>query len=537
MTSSSEIEAARAAEGRGDHRRAAELYERAGALGAAVRCWMAAGNRERALATVVRLPRDDKQYGRASALAIELASSLDQVDFVFDQFTARYLAGTPETEEELVAFYRAGVLYDRHGYPENAKDVLTKVVAAAPDFLDARQRLAELNQKIRGSAEEFARVVKEDDVFRRASAPPPRPVVTNGAGNDTFPELPELPPPPVRSARTPVDRRDTPTQEARGDAMGPPSTKASTQNPQPAASAAAPPVGGRVEALLQNVYAVPSGLVVSGRYRIEALLGRGGMAAVYRAHDLELDEQIAIKLFARGADDAVLLSRFKQELSLARQISHPNVIRLYDIGTHGVVRFITMELLAGTDLAEVIVQGRDLVRDLGYLVQVCRGLACVHERGVVHRDLKPENLFVTNDGTVKLMDFGIAKRKAEERKGNLTQQGFTAGTPAYMAPEQISDFASVTHLSDLYSIGVIAYQMFTGVLPFDSENQMAVLMKHLKDPPAPPSTHAPNIPDELEFFILQLLEKEPGRRLQSCAELARDLEALRQRLVSTKRRR
>jgi eukaryotic-like serine/threonine-protein kinase len=519
------IEAARAAESAGDHVRAAEMYERLGALGASVRCWIAAGRRERALATIVKLPKDDPQYRRACALAIELASTVDEVDFEFDQFTGKYLAGAPESVEELTAFYRAGILYDRHGYIEHARDALSKVVRRDARFQDASLRLSMIERKLRGSAEEFARVVSEDEAFRKVDAKPPKPAVAvedaDADASGTFPSLPELPAPPVRGPRTPPNRQATKSHASSGEGEAAPP----------------PPGGSRVEALLQNVYSIPSGLVVAGRYRIETLLGRGGMAAVYRAKDLELDELLAIKVFARTDSDAVLLSRFKQELSLARQISHPNVIRLYDIGIHGHSRFITMELLSGSDLSDVIANGRDLLRDLGYLVQVCRGLQCVHERGVIHRDLKPENLFVTTEGVVKLMDFGIAKRRAPESgERNLTQQGFTAGTPAYMAPEQISDFASVTHLSDLYSIGIIAYQMFTGVLPFDSDNQMAMLMKHLREAPVPPSEREPSLPDELEYLILQLLEKEPQRRIQSCSELARDLEALHARLLANKRR-
>ena len=259
------------------------------------------------------------------------------------------------------------------------------------------------------------------------------------------------------------------------------------------------------------------------------------MAIVYRAHDRELDETIALKLFTHTTGDPALLSRFKQELALCRQITHPNVVRLYDIGSHNEVRFFTMELLSGVDLATQIDQGRDLVRDLGYLVQLCEGLQCVHEKGVVHRDLKPENVFVTHEDVVKLMDFGIAKRRKSE--GNLTMDGFSAGTPAFMAPEQINNFASVTHLSDLYSLGVIAYRLFTGVLPFESESPMAVLVKHINEAPAPPSTHEPSIPDELEYVIMQLLEKDPRRRVQSCRELARDLAELRSRLMASRRSR
>lgn len=526
MSERAEFQAARSAEESGDHAKAAVLYEAAGALGAAVRCWIAAGRQSKALSVLIRIPKDDPQYGRACALAIQLADSLDHVDFTFDQFTAKFLAGTPESDEELGAFYRVALLYERQGLLENAHDALRKVVAARPSFAEARAHLADVERRLRGSPADIARVVKEDEAFRKASSVARPKSGKDAETEDTFPSLPALPVPPQRPGRQVNPPSDPPAA-------------ADTHERNSAPPASVPPAGGRVEALLQNVYNVPSGIIVAGRYKIEDMLGRGGMAAVYRAKDLELDETIAIKLFSRGTDDATLLSRFKQELTLARQISHPNVIRLYDIGTHGSTRFITMELLAGADLATRIEQGRELLRDLGYLVQACRGLGCVHERGVVHRDLKPENLFVTDDGVVKLMDFGIAKRRNadDEPKGNLTRAGFTAGTPAYMAPEQINDFRSVTHLSDLYSLGVIAYHLFTGVLPFDSDNSMAMLMKHLHEPPRPPSEHEPTIPDELEFLILQLLEKDPARRIQSCAELARDLDALRQRLAATKRRR
>jgi len=520
MAHATELEAARAAEAAGDHAAAAAHFERAGVVGASIRCWIAAGRHARALALLVRVPKDDPQYPRACALAIQVATSLDHVDFTFEQFTSRFLAGEPRTDEEIEAFYRAGVLYGKHDMLESAREALSKVVAARPKLDEARTQLASVERKMRGSASDFARVVEEDAAFMRASAPPAE---TASGSSETFPSLPELPAP--RSGRAGSERATVASQAA--DALAAAS-----------AQAFAPP-GGRVEALLQNVFAVPAGITVAGRYQVESLLGRGGMAAVYRAKDLELEETIALKLFARANEDPTLVSRFKQELSLARQISHPNVIRLYDIGTHGSARFITMELLAGADLATRIEQGRDLLRDLGWLVQVCRGLGCVHERGVVHRDLKPENLFVTNDDVVKLMDFGIAKRRVPDEAGdrNLTRQGFTAGTPAYMAPEQISDFKSATHLSDLYSLGVIAYHLFTGVLPFDSENSVAVMMQHLREPPRPPSAHEPRIPDELEFLILQLMEKEPSRRIQSCQELARDVDGLRQRLAATKNRR
>ena len=519
-------ELAAQAEAAGDFARAAVLYEGINALAACVRCWMAAGQSERALTSLVRFPREDPQYRRACVLGVELCVQLDRVDFDFDHFSGPFFDGTPTNEEELNAFYRAGLLFEKHGHLDNAKEAFQKVQSVRPDIPDVAERLARIEEQARGSKADFERVVKEDDAFRAALKKAPKEErAERKESQETFPSLPELPQLPPRSRRSPPGQPEPRSSEG----------VAISAHAQSVANGGKPSANERAELLLQNVYNIPAGLVVSGRYKIDTMLGRGGMGAVYRAHDLELDETIAIKLFSRGSEDQTLVSRFKQELTLARQISHPNVIRLYDLGVQGSVRFITMELLAGRDLADRMEEeGRDLDRDLGYLIQVCRGLQCVHERGVVHRDLKPENLFVTNDGVVKLMDFGIAKRQSTQ--GNLTVQGFSAGTPAYMSPEQIENFAATTHLSDIYSLGVIAYRLFTGELPFENENPMAVLMKHLKEVPRPPSEVDPSVPEELEYIILQLLEKDPAARIQSCAEIASDIDALRTRLASPRRR-
>lgn len=281
---------------------------------------------------------------------------------------------------------------------------------------------------------------------------------------------------------------------------------------------------------------LPQGFIVAGRYRIEARLGTGGMAAVYRAVDMERGETVAIKL-ASSAADPELLSRFEQELALCQKISHDNVIRLFEVGSHGAsssdeLCFVTMELLVGSSLFDLLGDSRDLVRDLGYLIQICQAMHCVHKEGLVHRDVKPENIFVTSAGRVKLMDFGLAKRRGTS--SGRTQTGFALGTPAYMAPEQVRDSAAATHLSDLYSIGVMAYQMFTGVLPFISDSVEPLLLKQLKEVPKPPSFHDRGIPEGLDYLILQLLEKEPARRVQSCRDLAEDLDALRRRLMAAR---
>ena len=269
------------------------------------------------------------------------------------------------------------------------------------------------------------------------------------------------------------------------------------------------------------------GNTIAGRYRLDAELGQGGMAIVYRAHDLELEEDIALKVFLQQVLDPKMqeesLGRFKQELKLSRQLTHPNIIRLYDIGLYHGHRYISMELLRGSVLEDLLDKPMEFERGMGYLVQACVGLQAAHDKGVVHRDIKPDNLFVTTEGTVKVMDFGIAKNTAGR---GLTIAGMTAGTPEYMAPEQISGFSSVTGAADMYSLGMIAYRMFTGRVAFEHEELTPLLMMHLQVPPKPPRQLNPQIPEELEKTILKLLAKKPEERFRSCNELGRHLTEL-----------
>jgi serine/threonine-protein kinase len=267
------------------------------------------------------------------------------------------------------------------------------------------------------------------------------------------------------------------------------------------------------------------GAIIADRYRVEAKIGEGGMASVYRAHDLELGEDIAMKLFLQPSEDAQLIARFKQELTLSRGLSHPNIVRLYDIGQHQGCRFLTMELLQGRDL-NAIIDGKPLetARGIRYLVQACAALALAHDKGVIHRDIKPANFFITKEDVLKVMDFGIAKKSTVQAA--MTQAGFMAGTPAYMSPEQINNFSAVSHRTDIYALGIVAYEIFTGSVPFDHEEMMQLLMMHLTAPPPPPRTRNPSLPEELEAIILSLLEKDPANRIQSCRELGERLEAL-----------
>ncbi len=267
------------------------------------------------------------------------------------------------------------------------------------------------------------------------------------------------------------------------------------------------------------------GLVIDGRFLLERAIGEGGTARVFQTVDLTLNEKTAMKFLVSDSHDSTLLARFRAEVTLSRRLNHPNVIRLYDIGRYRAWHFITMELLSGTDLEHRLRSGPiALTQAIDLLIQTCDGLQAIHECGIVHRDLKPGNLFVTSDGTLKIMDFGLAKRRDAP---GLTVGAPLAGTPLYMSPEQVSDFSTVTCLADLYSLGCIAYELFTGRPPFLHDEPLPLLVMHLNERPQNPRLLNPNLPRELEDTVLRLLEKAPAKRFQSCSDLASRLRKIR----------
>src|SRR3989454_7229263 len=205
------------------------------------------------------------------------------------------------------------------------------------------------------------------------------------------------------------------------------------------------------------------GAVIAGRYRLVALLGRGGMGDVYRADDLTLDHPVALKFLPEGAVDPAQPAQFHNELRIARQVSHKNVCRLYDLGEADGRRFLTMEYVDGEDLASLVRRIGRLPADKAIEIarQLCAGLAAAHDRGVIHRDLKPANVMIDSEGNVRITDFGIAGLIEEIRNEDVR-----AGTPAYMSPEQLSG-QELTVRSDIYSLGLVLYELFTGKKAFD----------------------------------------------------------------------
>ena len=259
------------------------------------------------------------------------------------------------------------------------------------------------------------------------------------------------------------------------------------------------------------------------RYDILAEAGHGSMGNVYKARDRETGEIVALKLLKQEiASDQAMMDRFKNELLFARKITHKNVCRVYDFNRLGGIACTSMEFVEGESLRSVFTRfgGLPLRKSVHIALQICSGLKEAHAQGIVHRDLKPENVMIDAQGNVKIMDFGIAR----SMEAGTRATGSLAGTPAYMAPEQVAG-KPVDYRTDIYSLGLILYEMFTGAQAFHADTAVAVALKQLREDPAPPHEVEPAVPVPVERAILKCLEKEPARRFQSIAELESDLRA------------
>lgn len=507
-------EAARVARALGRMADAAQLHADAGMPLEAAHAYLEAGDTGQALDNLCRVPRDDPRYRTAAAQAVRLATNLGVLDFKLEHFLGALVNSGPQDAEEAEVFDLLAQLYSTHGFPENAREALQKLLAREPGNARARARLQEMEQALRPSAMMARQMLESADLHRKG-----RPTLDLGE----LPDLDDTPLPDVEEGATVV--RSDPELLRR-------ITKALPRAAEAARAGAAARSTASSEALAEAevVEEVPpkdqfvEGGTIAGRYRIEARIGQGGMAMVFRAFDIELEERVALKVFNVAQTSEVLLARFRQELKLSRQLLHPNLIRLYDIGVHDGHRYISMELLVGKSLKERMAQPIEFKTALGYLLQACHGLQAAHDAGVVHRDVKPDNFFVTDDGVLKVMDFGIAKQYAAP---GVTVAGSIAGTPLYMSPEQIGSFSEVTHLTDLYALGVCAYEMFTGTTPFFHADLVPLLMMHVNDKPPPPRSRNPSLPPELDKVILKLLAKDPKQRYPSCRELAQALAAIR----------
>ena len=262
---------------------------------------------------------------------------------------------------------------------------------------------------------------------------------------------------------------------------------------------------------------------LAGRYELLGLLGAGGMGMVYRARDIELDELVALKVLqAELVDSPDMLARFRQEAKLARRVTHRNVARTFDIGEHGGVKFLTMELVDGESLASLVARRGSLpiVEVLRIVQEVCAGMTAAHAAGVVHRDLKPDNVLIARDGRVVVTDFGIAHAAAGSA-GAVKTLGGIVGTPAYMAPEQVEGAADIDARADLYALGAMVYELLTGQRPWPGDAPFVVAAARLANPPPDPRAILPDLPRAVAEVVLRCMARKREDRYGTADEVAR----------------
>ncbi|PIQ27571.1 hypothetical protein COW36_16450 [bacterium (Candidatus Blackallbacteria) CG17_big_fil_post_rev_8_21_14_2_50_48_46] len=270
------------------------------------------------------------------------------------------------------------------------------------------------------------------------------------------------------------------------------------------------------------------GALVLGKYRVIREIGRGGMGLVYLAEDIRLGREVALKELVlsrtiQGRDREDVISRFQREARTTSTLNHPNIVTIFDVGEDNKRHFIAMEYLPGNTLKDYLDQGHNFLLEelLDILIQVASALDHAHSKGVIHRDIKPDNVKILQDDIVKIMDFGIAG--LESKSSNLTQDGTILGTIAYISPEQLYNSKNVSTRADLFSLGVMMYELFTRKLPFDGDTVGATIIKVMNDLPVSPSKYNPKLPDKIEQVILRCLEKDPMKRFAKAREVMQEL--------------
>ncbi len=280
--------------------------------------------------------------------------------------------------------------------------------------------------------------------------------------------------------------------------------------------------------------ALTQGSIIANRYEVLKPLGKGGMGMVYKAHDRMLEESVAIKVLrAEFFNNAEMAQRFRKEIKLARKVSHRNVCRIHEYGEDGTMRFISMELVEGNDLKQLARERGGVLpieETFDLAIQIADGLQAIHDVGIVHRDLKSSNIMLDSRGLVRLMDFGIAKVAGTDRTGGgLTSTGQIMGTPEYMSPEQcLGD--KIDYRSDVYSLGALIYEMFTGQVPFRGDTPVATLFKHIQDPVPFEGPVAGRIPLAAVAVLRRALAKDRSERFDQAAGMA---DALREAQLQT----
>ncbi len=276
---------------------------------------------------------------------------------------------------------------------------------------------------------------------------------------------------------------------------------------------------------------------VFGTYKIEKPLGAGGMGEVYLAHDDKLNRKVALKILpAEFLAEAERVKRFKREARMISALNHPYIVTIYDVGSADGINYIATEYVEGETVRDLIKRGVDLKQTLSVVSQTCEALAAAHAAGIIHRDIKPENIMIRPDGFVKVLDFGLAKlnehAEFQQSLANYTMKGILIGTPAYMSPAQVSD-EKVDHRTDLWSVGVVLFEMLTGKNPFKGETRQDTFQKILLEQPPPISESNKKLPAELDAILSKALEKDADVSYQTASDIRADLKRVRREIDSS----
>lgn len=308
----------------------------------------------------------------------------------------------------------------------------------------------------------------------------------------------------------------------------------SSAAPGAAENTATLPAPARPDLALRAAALIPAGTVLAQRFRIEKRIGRGGYASVYRAHDLELDAPLAIKVLDSNENEQGQAS-LKREVALARRLGHPNIVNVWDFVVHEGLFLIKMELLEGQMLRDRMLESLTASEAVEVIAQACEGLQFAHDHGIVHRDVKPDNLFITSDGVVKLMDFGVARSFNDAPRNHPSQpvlvpaepRGRIAaqGSPHYMAPEHSSTFEHLAPAADQYALGVVAFELLTGKLPFEARTVPEVLGLHALAPVPPLDLPNADVAQRLEPVVQRMMAKTVDARFATCRSAAEALRA------------
>ena len=493
--------------------RAGEAFERADKPLAAGRCYLAAEQADAAINALAEIKYDDPVYIEAVPLAVDALERKGTMSFRGERFLQDFLL-RPVDEASAALIYRLGRVYEQGEFWETAEELYEKLLAYRPGYEDVAERLPRMVAYQKDSAAVFKQVMKEDFEYEettRRMADRRRRVESQEGDLEGFPQLPDAS--EVRPAAPPVaaspEPAGNPARLAEGDA-----------DTWTGAQAADEGRGEEGAALVR----LEPGMRLGDRYELSHRIGAGGRGVVFAAHDRELDETVALKALHPMDTSEESLIRFRQELKLARKLTHPNIIRVHDIGQVDGLRFITMEYLDGHDLEQAITASPGtfpIDTGVDYARQICDGLTAAHELGIIHRDIKPPNVMVVEPATIKILDFGIAKAMDTE---GISATGMACGTPLYMSPEQIRGGRALDPRPDLYSLGCVLFALFTGQVPFRGDEVFELLMAHINEPPPRPRDLRPDLPRDLEGVILRLLAKSPGDRFATAAELRAALE-------------